>query len=76
MAARFGYTSDLTPKERRDMIRFNRKLSVVRRTNEAKRFLKDAAPIIALGTLAVVLIFFRKEVRETVGEAPRGQLTP
>lgn len=76
MAARFGYTSDLTPAERRKMKAFNRKLAVGRGTRRAKSFLKENGALIAVGTLAVLMLVFRKELKETIGSEPPRLLTP
>lgn len=81
MAARFGYTSDLTLKERRDMARFNRGVAITRRKNQAKRFLDENGPLLvmaAAGTLAVALIYIRRKgLNPVVGGAPTpGGLTP
>jgi hypothetical protein len=75
MAARHGFTKDLTPKERREMFAYNRRMKVGVAVRRSKSFVKDHAPLIAVGVIAALMLYFKKDLKETVG-VDRGRLTP
>ena len=80
MAARFGYTADLSPAERKKMISFNRSMRrgivIDRAKRTTKSFVERNGPLILCATAAIVVLYFRKELKETIGGQPRHLLTP
>lgn len=75
LGKREGYTKDLTPAQRREMFARNRRVKIGQAARRTKSFLEEHGALIAIGTLAVALLYFRKELKENIGGLPL-QLNP
>lgn len=73
--AREGWVKDLSPRDRRALAARTRSVRIAGATRRTKGFLRDNGALIAVGTLAVVVLFFAKDLKAAVGgDYPR--LTP
>lgn len=75
MAAKYGFTKNLSPRQQREMFAADRKRRLGVASRRGKSFIKDNGPLIAVGTLAVLLLVFKKELKSAVGQETL-RLTP
>jgi hypothetical protein len=75
LGKREGYVKDLTPAQRREMTSRNRSVAIGRAKRQTKSFIDTHGPLIAVGAIALALLYFRKELKEKIGGQPL-QLNP